>query len=1201
LREVFRYELEHRLRSASTWIYAALLLVVGALMFLATADGPPGAYINSPQRIAEGATVVGIFGMFVSAGMFGDAAVRDLLARMDPLLYTTRLRKAEYLAGRWLATLVVNALLLLAILLGIVVTTPLASSFETVGPFRAGAFVQAYIFFLLPNLVLVSALLFAIATLARQVVPVYLVAIGLFIATVVLLNYPGLITSPWLAPLADPFGGATLDELTRYWTQAERNTRLIGLPPPLAWNRAFWLAVAAAILALLFRVFRFAHADGGGRRRSTRVVVAAPGEARSRAAAPIAVPRVAGRFGTRTTLRQTLAVARHTFCELAASRWFVVVLLACVALPLLWGWNVGGTVFDTPVWPVTMLVAQEVLSERFAPVIPLLIVLFAGELVWKEREKGAAQIADAAPLGEGQLLLGRFLALVAMIVTFQAMSLLGGLHIQALQGYHDYEPGLYVRILGGIGFTNYALLAALAMAIHVAVNQKYLGHVLALLAFLAFEILPRTGLVRHHLLLYASEPAWTYSDMNGFGPYAGPIAWFRLYWAGWALLCGVAAVLLSIRGPEEGLRRRLGRCRERFSGSTARIAAGAAMLIAGVGGFIFYNTNVLNDYRATIDPGARQAAYEQRYGGFEDKPQPTITAADLRIEIYPEEPAVHMRGTYRLANRTDAPIDTVHVTLNRNVETRSIALAGATVTIADDAAGYRIVALHRPLAPGDSAELAFDVAFRPRGFPNDGLQTSAVENGTYFDRSWLPYIGYQPMVELRNAKARERFGLPPQPLLPGFDDEKALRQPGLWRDGQDVQVNVVLGTAADQVAITPGELRRSWTENGRRYFHYASAEPGAFGMPVFSGRYALREVPWNGVDLRIYHHPTHTYVLDRMVRGMQAALGYFTEQFGPYPYDLLQIVEVPGYDTFGRAHAHTLAFTEDNLIVRVEDDGLDHAFFATAHEVAHQWWGGQVTGAPVVGAGFLAEGLANYSAMMVTEATYGLAAAREVYDFQMDRYLFRRGTEGRDVPLLEVTDQPWIFYGKGAVALYLLRDYIGAERVNAALRRYLERFVDSGPPYPTALDLYAELRTVTPESLHGLLTDLFETVTLWDVRTEQARVAPTGTGEYVVTLDVVARKVRADGTGNETEIPMDDLVEIGVFGPPAGDGAAREPLYLGKHRIRSGEQTVRVTVREEPARAGIDPWRKLIDRNRADNVVDVGAGGGSLPHRPARP
>jgi ABC-2 type transport system permease protein len=244
------------------------------------------------------------------------------------------------------------------------------------------------------------------------------------------------------------------------------------------------------------------------------------------------------------------------------------------------------------------------------------------------------------------------------------------------------------------------------------------------------------------------------------------------------------------------------------------------------------------------------------------------------------------------------------------------------------------------------------------------------------------------------------------------------------------------------------------------------------------------------------------------------------------------------------------------------------------------WWGVGVRGAAGVRGGpLLSESLANYSAMMATETTYGPEAARRVYDFQMDRYLRRRAEMARDVPLLEVEDQPWIFYGKGAVAMYLLRDHIGDVAVNTALRRYFAKHREGKPPFPTSLDLYAELRAVTPDSMKYLLTDLFEKITLWDVETRRAAVERTNTGEYQVTLDVVAKKVTADSVGRETEVPMDDLVEIGVFAR-GSDERSGAPLYLQRHRIRSGKQTIRITVPKEPARAGIDPRRKLIDRNR---------------------
>ena len=92
-------------------------------------------------------------------------------------------------------------------------------------------------------------------------------------------------------------------------------------------------------------------------------------------------------------------------------------------------------------------------------------------------------------------------------------------------------------------------------------------------------------------------------------------------------------------------------------------------------------------------------------------------------------------------------------------------------------------------------------------------------------------------------------------------------------------------------------------------------------------------------------------------------------------------------------------------------------------------------------------------------------------------------------------------------------------------------------------------------------------------------------GGYQVDVRVRARKLLADSLGLETELPVDDRIEIGVFGDN------REvPLYLAKHRIRAGVQTVRVVVKEPPERAGIDPLHKLIDRAIDDNTADVVAG-----------
>ena len=78
-----------------------------------------------------------------------------------------------------------------------------------------------------------------------------------------------------------------------------------------------------------------------------------------------------------------------------------------------------------------------------------------------------------------------------------------------------------------------------------------------------------------------------------------------------------------------------------------------------------------------------------------------------------------------------------------------------------------------------------------------------------------------------------------------------------------------------------------------------------------------------------------------------------------------------------------------------------------------------------------------------------------------------------------------------------------------------------------------------------------------------------------------SRKLRAGELGEETEMPIDERIDIGVFD---ADG---EALYLEKHRIDRNRGEITVQVDGEPARAGIDPYHKLIDRHPDDNETRV--------------
>jgi aminopeptidase N len=381
-------------------------------------------------------------------------------------------------------------------------------------------------------------------------------------------------------------------------------------------------------------------------------------------------------------------------------------------------------------------------------------------------------------------------------------------------------------------------------------------------------------------------------------------------------------------------------------------------------------------------------------------------------------------------------------------------------------------------------------------------------------------------------------------------------------------------------------LQKEWTRDGRRYFHYAMDSPILNFYAFQSGRYAVKKDRWNDVAIEIYYQPGHEYNLDRMIAATKAGLDYFTANFGPYQHKQFRIIEFPRYQTFAQSFPNTIPYSEGiGFIARVRDDDkddIDYPYYVTAHELAHQWWGHQVAAANVQGDTMLVETLAQYSALMVMKRTYGEDKMQRFLQYELDRYLIGRSTEQKkELPLARVENQPYIHYRKGSLVMYALQDYIGEDNLNRAIRAFRDEYAFKGPPYPNTTELLAKIRAVTPAELQYAIDDMFETITLYDNRAKKASAKALPDGRYEVTVDVIANKRKADPLGKESDTPLADRIDIGVL------DADNKPLYLEKRKIDREENEFTVIVDRKPARAGIDPYNKLIDRRPKDNTVAV--------------
>ena len=226
---------------------------------------------------------------------------------------------------------------------------------------------------------------------------------------------------------------------------------------------------------------------------------------------------------------------------------------------------------------------------------------------------------------------------------------------------------------------------------------------------------------------------------------------------------------------------------------------------------------------------------------------------------------------------------------------------------------------------------------------------------------------------------------------------------------------------------------------------------------------------------------------------------------------------------------------------------------------------------------------------MVMEHEYGRDIMRKFLRYEMDRYLSSRGKERqKERPLLTVeAQQGYVHYRKGSLVLYYLKEMIGEEAVNRALRKLVQQYAYAPAPYPTSWVLLDALREQTPPDKQYLLKDLFEDITIFSNRTLEATSQKRADGKYDVTINIETRKFKADAKGNETEVPINDWIDIGAFAKPEKDKKYGKTLYRERIHITEARSTHTFIVDEKPDEAGVDPFMLLIDRVPDDNLKKV--------------
>ncbi len=1135
---------------------------------------------NSPQAISQVMIIMSIIGMFLVANFVGGTATRDYTSKMDGIIHSMPITKGNYLWSRLLGVILFCLLVFSTVPLG----TLLGSLMPWVDADRLGAttlvpYIKTFVIFIIPNFIFTGALFYSFAMITRSMMGMYLGVIGFFILFTFsgqFLRDPSLLT---MAAMLDPFGVRAFSQVTRYWTPHEMNTLTVGLEGIILQNRMLWLSISAIIIALTHFFIDIRKTIKIKAEKKTTLKDSNFNKEILTITPTSSIKSQWSRFRVRTFFEVKQIIKSPGF-----------ILLGIMSLFNLSSIYFGSSgAFGADNWPLTRTMVS-VITGGFGLLIMIIIVFYAGEAVWRERQQGMGDIVESTPTSNWALYFPKVFALFAVIFTLAALGIAFTMFFQTTKGYTNFEFIVYFKMLFVIFLIPTLMVCILSIFFQIIAPNKFVGMGLFVLYMISTLVLSKLGL-EHSLWHFADTPAATFSDMNQYGYFTQSLMAYNLYWLGFTIILITLGYGLYRRGAEYSFKYRWSQLTTNLGKSGLMAIIVGAVLFVSMGSYVYYNTTVVNRFLTSDEQLDQQAKYEKTYKEFEDSPVAKITDINVNVAIYPYLRKVTANGYFLVKNKTKKPIDKELIIWDQKSQIEIMVDGGE---IKDFDKDYNVGWLHfnPPIKVGASKKIAFKVTRQAKGFVDSGSDFSIVANGSFINNQiLLPHFGYFTGYEITDRQERKKRDLPPPQRMAKLEDESMYTTVDFGNEADFINYEAIVSTSEDQFAITPGYLKKEWTDQGRRYFHYKMDTKIHNFFSFLSGKYEVVKENYQGINIEVYHHYSHNKNVQTMIDTVKTSLDVFKQAFSPYQYRQVRVIEFPRYASFAQSFSNTIPYSEDiGFIADLRDkDKLDAVTFVTAHEMGHQWWGHQVASANVQGSAVISESLAEYSAYLVLEETYGEHQLRKFLKYEMDRYLRGRSREVlEEMPLMRAENQQYIHYPKGGIVMYSLKDRLGEKKFNSALRKFLEEFQYKSDPYPTTLDLIRHIKAVASSDDMKFIDDMFAKITLFDLKTKKATAKKLANGNYQVELTIEADKYYADGKGEETKDKVDDYFDIGIFSKdPDKAKGDKHVLKFDKEFIKTGKNILTFEVKELPKYAGVDPYIKMIDRNSDDNMIAI--------------
>ncbi|MEO0554688.1 MAG: hypothetical protein AAF149_15895 [Bacteroidota bacterium] len=1044
--KILKFELKARFTQPLTIIYFLMLVFQGIWY----TQGSYKYYVND-ATLMNGSAIFyktlaggGMLLCIILALITGTVLYKDIQHKTSGIIYATPVNQKSFFLGRFISAYLINLILASGIMVGLALApysgigtpdkfgpTPWAQMFH-------GFFTLTAVNILMLTMVCFSAIVF-FRKMAAGYLSIFLVVLFFIVGESTKETASNRLAYELIDPFTYVYTGHQMDDLPA----TNKNTAFLGFTTTFFFNRLIWIGGAFLLFFLAYRKFSFKHFIASPAKRAKTIIdIVKPLQFKN-----IKVPKAVLDFSSLEFMRKFWRLSVLEFKNVVRPVNFKIILGILALMFFLQNVMWNATYYLGPTQPLTSTMTYVRLPMGFF--ITLLIMIWAGELFFKDRISNIWQITDALPVPVWVTTVSKYLAMAGVAFITASLIIVCGLLAQVLMGgFQEIDLFRYADDVLGYkwGWLNFLQYIALVFFLAGVTGHRFLTHILGAGYYLFNIICFDTGIMEEVRYGYALVPGVEdFSDISGYGIWSISSWWFFLLWTALALVFVFLGIHFWKRGTSLNFMRKLTFQTNQLSLSGKSVIVLGLVAFFSLQSFIQKEVYDKGNFQSEAQEALEDANYEKKYKWIESKKHPKLVGLDLNLDLFPANRKASYQATMQLINPHLSAIDTLYLYHEDFVSLEEIKWNGDLVEVAWNDDDFNQLAVPLKIDSAEIGVLSVIASKQYIGFTQSGEapQPDLTFNGLFMNaKDILPNIGYHTEREVDRNRDREENGLEKiASRMNAISDSAKLNEDSFTSFADWIEGSITLSTSGDQVATGPGKVIKTWKNEGRNYYQLNFEHESPYDWYFASGEYQSPGFEAGNVQFSFLHKALHDYNLVLYENAIRQSLSFVNDNLGSYPFSELRIIEIPFFQEELYAYPNVIAISEKEGWY-ADTTGLAERSYMTytmASQTISHWLYQNVEIGNVQGSDMLKIALPGAMALEVVKTLYGKEAVDGLLDKKKNFYSKERGNEhNQEPPLIYADGADYLEGNKGVVALYKLSTEIGINAFTSVVLEWAE-------------------------------------------------------------------------------------------------------------------------------------------------------------------